>query len=129
MKPHKIKDVMNYDPTLTYNLNIAKQKVRLTFAVWEYRADFEVYVSSNTLGLDVIKTALEDVYEEMLPVEELFGESYRRFSLSDKEGNTILVEEENSGGFPYFEPLDFLGNMLIKAEILSIEPDKSMEEL
>nr|MCD4237043.1 DUF5406 domain-containing protein [Escherichia coli] len=51
--------IMNYDPNLTSCGRMAKQTVRLTFGLWEYRETFEVTVGGNLTGLDVISCAIE----------------------------------------------------------------------
>ncbi len=62
--------IMNYDPNLTSCGRMAKQTVRLTFGLWEYRETFEVTVGGNLTGLDVINCAIESLYAT-LPYEEV----------------------------------------------------------
>ncbi len=65
---------MNYDHNLVFCGRMAKQTVRLTFGIWDYRYETETVVGGNCLGLDVIDTAVEGVYDR-LP-EERHGLKY-----------------------------------------------------
>lgn len=55
-------NVMNYDPNMTLCGRLAKQTVRLTLGLWEYRQTFEITVGGNLMGLDVITCAIESLY-------------------------------------------------------------------
>ncbi|EFJ2828368.1 DUF5406 family protein [Escherichia coli O21:H21] len=108
--------IMNYDPNMTLCGRIAKQTVRLTLGQWEYRETFEVAVVGNLTGLDVIRSAIENLYEG-LPYEEIHNaktgstEVYATVRIGDLE----CTDEELLGEY-------WLESMLIAAEIISIEP-------
>ncbi|EHP6162777.1 DUF5406 family protein [Escherichia coli] len=107
---------MNYDPNLTSCGRMAKQTVRLTFGLWEYRETFEVTVGGNLTGLDVIEVAIESVYES-LPYEEVWDE---------RTGGMNIIATINIGGVKCKDENLigelWLAGMLISAEIISIEP-------
>ncbi|MFL9144782.1 DUF5406 family protein [Escherichia coli] len=108
--------IMNYDPNLTSCGRMAKQTVRLTFGLWEYRETFEVTVGGNLTGLDVISCAIESLYAT-LPYEEVedkrTGETDIMATINI--GELICQDEDLSGEL-------WLAGMLISAEIISIEP-------
>lgn len=113
---HSSSEVMNYDPNLTSCGRMAKQTVRLTFGLWEYRETFEVTVGGNLTGLDVIEVAIESVYES-LPYEEVWDE---------RTGGMNIIATINIGGVKCKDENLigelWLAGMLISAEIISIEP-------
>lgn len=108
--------IMNYDPNLTLCGRMAKQTVRLTFGLWEYRETFEVTVGGNLTGLDVISCAIESLYAT-LPYEEVrdkrTGETDIMATINI--GELTCQDEDLSGEL-------WLAAMLISAEIISIEP-------
>ncbi|OSK92289.1 hypothetical protein ECXG_00799 [Escherichia coli TA447] len=104
--------IMNYDPNLTSCGRMAKQTVRLTFGLWEYRETFEVTVGGNLTGLDVISSAIESLYAT-LPYEEV--EDERDIIATINIGGLECKDENLSGEL-------WLAGMLISAEIISIEP-------
>lgn len=102
---------MNYDQNLVFCGGMVKQTVRLTFGMWEYRAEKEAVVGGNCLGLEVIETAVESVYEN-LP-EDRHGA--KELVMKNDEGTSLqCCDEEEAGEY-------WLKNMLVKAEIVSIE--------
>ncbi|MCT8354196.1 DUF5406 domain-containing protein [Photorhabdus kayaii] len=109
--------VMNYDPNLTLCMRSAKHVVRLTFALWEYRQVVDVIVTANIRGLDVISQAVESLYNS-LPTTPFFNDDTEE----DDEmavfhvGVLECVDEGQEG-------VDWLNEMLIKAEIISIAPE------
>lgn len=105
-------EVMNYYPNLTLCGRMAKQTVRLTFGLWEYRETFEVTVGGNLTGLDVISCAIESLYET-LPYEEVEDE---RDIIATINIGGVKCKDENLIGELW------LAGMLISAEIISIEP-------
>ncbi|EER0905635.1 DUF5406 domain-containing protein [Escherichia coli] len=107
---------MNYDPNLTSCGRMAKQTVRLTFGLWEYRETFEVTVGGNLTGLDVINCAIESLYAT-LPYEEVLDERTGKTDImaTINIGELICQDEDLSGEL-------WLAGMLISAEIISIEP-------
>ncbi|QTA23913.1 hypothetical protein FYK18_10085 [Escherichia albertii] len=107
---------MNYDPNLTLCGRMAKQTIRLTFGLWEYRETFEVTVGGNLTGLDVISCAIESLYET-LPYEEVRNECTGGTDImaTINIGELTCQDEDLSGEL-------WLAGMLISAEIISIEP-------
>ena len=109
---------MNYDPNLTNSGRMAMQTVRLTFGLWEYRREMEVQVGGNCTGLTVIESAVEQAYEklERLGVY-LSDETYAVIYMDSADGTESMecADEDDEGE-------DWLKDMLIKAEIVSIEP-------
>ncbi|ENH5344435.1 DUF5406 family protein [Escherichia coli] len=107
---------MNYDPNMTLCGRMAKQTVRLTFGLWEYRETFEVTVGGNLTGLDVINCAIESLYVT-LPYEEVLDERTGETDImaTINIGELICQDEDLSGEL-------WLAGMLISAEIISIEP-------
>lgn len=105
--------VMNYDPNLCNSGNMAKQRVRLTFGLWEYRKVIEIEQGGNCKGLTVIEAAVENVYAE------LEGGDTPRIELVSADGSTLECEDDEDRGE------DWLQDMLIAAEIVSIQPDEA----
>ncbi|EFJ8857328.1 DUF5406 family protein [Escherichia coli] len=112
---------MNYDPNLTSCGRMAKQTVRLTFGLWEYRETFEVTVGGNLTGLDVISCAIESLYAT-LPYEETLNERTEETDImaTINIGGLTCQDEDLSGEL-------WLAGMLIAAEIISIEPSTDMQ--
>ncbi len=109
-------NVMNYDPNMTNSGRMAKQTVRLTFGMWEYRKTVETEVGGNCTGLTVIDCAVSNVYEE-LP-ENRYGATYLVMkSLADPEDTLQCEDDEDQGGY-------WLKDMLVGAEIIAIRPDE-----
>lgn len=102
---------MNYDPNMTLCGRMAKQTVNLTFQMWEYTAERTVVVGGNCTGVAVIDCAVEIVYEGL---EDDRGYAY--IDMKDRDGNELQSTDEGQGE-------DWLKDMLVKAEILSIEAD------
>lgn len=110
---------MDYDPNLTNSGRMAKQTVRLTFGLWEYRKSFEVEVGGNCTGLTVIDAAVGKVLEE-LPTA----------AWGDDEVSVIVLDKTVDGELDQLEVEDeelkyddWLKDMLIAAEIVAIRPD------
>lgn len=110
---------MNYDPNLVYCGRRAMQRVRLTFGMWEYRKTMEVEVGGNCLGHTVIDAAVGIAYED-LEQRGIYGteKTYAVLLLQKPEApdDTMECDEEDMKGECW------LGDMLIAAEIISIEP-------
>lgn len=106
--------MMNYDPNLVLCGRMANQTVRLTFGLWGYRAEKETVVGGNGLGLEVIETAVEAVYDS-LP-EDVSGS--KEIVLKNDAGKELQeCDGEDVGS-------DWMKDMLVKAEIVAIEEDK-----
>lgn len=112
-------EIMNYDPNLTNSGNMAFQAVRLTFAMWDYRAVMEVTVGGNCRGLTVIDCAVENAYEK-LEQRGIYcsADTYAVINMT-KIGNPEEIlecgDDENHGE-------DWLKDMLVSAEIIAIVP-------
>lgn len=105
--------VMDYDPNMTTSGRKAKQVVRMTFAMWEYRATFEKTVGGNSTGLNVIDCAICQVSEETYDEDANYGSITM---LNDSGKELICVDDEDRGE-------EWLKDMLISAEIVSITPN------
>lgn len=106
---------MDYDPNLTCSGRMAKQTVRLTFGMWEYRKTMETEVGGNCTGLTVIDCAVGNVYDN-LP-ENYYGAASMEMYAMDESGDILLCEDDEERGD------DWLKDMLIAAEITAIRPD------
>ena len=104
---------MNYDPNLVNCGRMASQTVRLTFGMWDYRVEKEAVVGGNCMGLNVIETAVESVYER-LP-EKRYGKT---IILKNDAGKELMCCDDED------EESDWLKGMLVKAEIVGIERGK-----
>lgn len=110
---------MNYDPNLTCSGNMATQQVRLTFALWTYRAVIEVSVGGNCTGLEVIDCAVGNAYNT-LPQVGIYGsdETYAVINMADPidpDSQLQCCDDDERGE-------SWLRDMLIGAEITSITP-------
>lgn len=105
---------MNYDQNLVLCGRMARQTVRLTFGMWEYRKEEEVVVEGNCLGLEVIDSAVEAVYER-LP-EDRHG--MKSLDMTAPCEDVLQCDDEE------MQEEYWLKNMLVKAEIVSIEEAK-----
>lgn len=114
---------MDYDPNLTNSGRMAMQTVRLTFGIWEYRKEVEVTVGGNCTGLTVIDSAVESAYNK-LDRRGIFGcnDTYAVIYLDSEDGTEQMECADDED-----ECEDWLKDMLIKAEIVSITPDKRQE--
>lgn len=113
---------MDYDPNLTNSGRMAKQTVRLTFGLWKYRKEMEVQVGGNCTGLRVIDSAVEQAYENLDRLGVYMSDdTYAVIYMNSTDGTESMecADEED-------EREDFLKNMLIKAEIVDIQPDDSI---
>lgn len=106
---------MNYDPNLTNSGNMADQVVQLTFARWDYRLVVEVTVGGNCTGLSVIRAAVSNFFDT-LPFKTYGTHEISSVVLTKPNGDALEDEDEDEDGD------DWLGEMLIKAEIVSIAP-------
>lgn len=107
-------EIMNYDHNLVFCGRFVNQTVKLTFGLWEYRAEIETVIGGNCLGLEVIDTAVEDVYDK-LPTER---HGLKQLIMTDNNGGTLDCVDNEGNEY------DWLKNMLVKAEITKIEEDK-----
>lgn len=100
---------MNYDPNLNSGGRTTNQKVRLIFGQWEYRFTTEVDVLGNCSGKSAIDSALTNFYDSL---EGDFPE----IILKKQNGDELIECDDEQRGEAWLE------NMLISAEIISIEP-------
>ena len=107
----KMNPTSNYDPNITRRMN--KQTVKLTLAMWEYRAERTVTVNSNCSGLEVVKAAVRVLYESLAPDPE----DCPMIPL-EAHGDTLTCKDDEERGE------DWLEEMVIAAEILSLEESK-----
>lgn len=106
-------DVANFDPNLNYCGKRSQKTIRLTFGLWRYRAAFEVAVGGNISGFDNIGCAIGALYDEM------FGDNPDKpLVLTDSDGNTLEATDDDA------EEDDWLKEMLVAAEIVSIQPQE-----
>lgn len=108
---------MNYDPNLTNSGRMATQCVKLIFAEWDYRAEVTVKVGGNCRGLSVIKAAVSNAFDA-LKFDEYEGKEYSEITLKKPNGDELRVVDEELNGEGWLE------DMLIAAEIISIEPQE-----
>jgi hypothetical protein len=102
---------MNYDPNLTNSGRMAIQVVRLTFGMWESRKTVDTTVGGNCNGLQIIDNAVGRIYDEL---PDRFDCPY--IILDSPNGDTLECSDDEEKGE------DWLKDMLIAAEIISIEP-------
>lgn len=109
--------VMNYDPNYTLCGRMADQTVRLTFGQWEYRTTMDVVVGGNCNGLSVIECAVGLAYEQLGTVPFFNDDTGKDDEMAViNVGDLQCVDEGLEGE-------DWLKEMLIGAEIISIEPE------
>lgn len=105
--------MMNYDPNMTNSGRMAKQTVKLTFQLWEYKTEIEEVVGGNCTGLTVIEAAITNAYDRLAP-----DRGVPIIMLTNSNGDQLECGDEEDKGE------DWLGDMLVKAEITAIEADK-----
>lgn len=116
---------MNYDPNMTLCGRMAKQKVRLTFGTWDYRAVMEVEVGGNCTGLDVIETAVGVAFDQ-LEQRPIYGskETYAVINMPKiGDPEEVMECDEEMDYRDRLRGEDWLKDMLISAEIFDIQPD------
>ena len=113
---------MNYDPNLTNSGRTAKQTVKLTFGMWEYRAERTVEVGGNCTGLTVIESAIGNLYEDLPNLSDGMGSMVPGIVMADPndaDKELCCTDDEDQGD-------DWLKDMLIGAEIIDIRPDRDL---
>lgn len=103
---------MNYDPNLTQSGHMARQTVRLTFRQWLYEAKTIEVVIGNVSGFLAIESAIANLHDRLTREQRT-----ARMQLRDPKGSTLLCEDDEGHGE------EWLKRMLVKAEILTLEPD------
>jgi len=105
-----------YDQSLCFDGKVAIQEVKLTFGLWEYRKEVVTTVGGNCLGLNVIRAAVENVYDNLkIRTQGKYG-IMEGIILEDSNGNSLETFDVEQEGCQWLE------NMLISAEIISINP-------
>jgi hypothetical protein len=103
--------MLNYDP----NIRRATQKVKLTFAQWEYRWEAIGEVGGNCKGLDIFDSAVNGVNDDLWAAVE--DGDHPCIEMKNDTGESLFVEPYDDYGD------DWLKQMLISAEIISIEKE------
>lgn len=98
--------ILDYNPTIKWS----KQKVRVTFGIWKYRATKEGEVNGNCRGLSVIESAIEDIFEELETEDE-----HAVIELTDPKGNVLVDRDDYGDGSAW------LTDLVVSAEIIAIE--------
>ena len=65
-KPCPAEEIIDFDPNMVLCGRMVIQTVMLEFGTRTYRKTFEVQVGGNCTGFDVIESAIEQVYEDLL---------------------------------------------------------------
>ena len=104
----------NYDPNARHEFPL--HVVKLTFQQWAYKTTMTVRVGGNCMGHSVIETALSSVYGKL--EENEYGEKY---VVLKKPKADLMCADEDGG------EEEWLGNMLVKSEILALEKDLSRQ--
>lgn len=104
---------MNYDPNLFCSGNRAKQEIRVTFALWDYRNTMTIPFYSNIKGLDAIRYAVSQVYDDLPGVGP---HELPRIVLTNEAGDQLICDDDEDQGE------DWLFDMVVQAEIVSVEP-------
>lgn len=94
---------------------MADKTVKLVFGQWEYRKEMIVTVKGNTRGISVLSAAIAFAYED-LPTDEGDNSDVSYIEMTMSNGDTLRADDEEDG----FQ--DWLGEMLVSAEIVDIKP-------
>jgi len=108
---------MDYNPNLTHSGPPARQTVRLTFQQWRYEAKTIEVVIGNVSGFLTFESAIANLHERLTREQRT-----ARMQLRDPNGATLLCEDDEGLGE------EWLQRMLVKAEILTLEPDALLPE-
>lgn len=108
--------IMNYDPNLTSCMRQAEHVVKITLSQWHYIQSYNVTVTTNMRGLDVIRYAIDVLYDS-LPSEAVYDtDTGRHIHVAEVDiGELLCTDEAWEGPF-------WLQEMVIGAEIISIKP-------
>lgn len=110
-------ELMNYDHNMVSSGRLAKQTVRLTFGMWQYRKDIEVVVGGNCKGFSVIDSAIDTA------LEGLYGDNdYASIVLEHPTEGSLECEDEEG------RHDEWLKDLLIGAQIVAIEADGSLAD-
>ena len=109
---------MSTSERLDYDTNIRRsvQKVKLTLADGEYRAEEFQEIHTNYFGFDILSSAVDSLIDEMEQKED----NECCFTLTDGKGNTLRLD-------PTCDDIrEWVLGVVIAAEIVSIVEDKEM---
>ncbi|WP_313572016.1 DUF5406 family protein [Pantoea piersonii] len=106
---------MNYDPNLVCSGKFADHKIKLTFGQWDFRAEVIAEVGGNCMGLTVIESAVSEAYDKL---PKMHSYEMKFITMKNDVGDVLQCEDDCDEGD------DWLGKMLIAAEIISIEPEE-----
>ena len=110
-------NLINFDPNYVANFNRAKQKIKLVFGVWNYRAEFIIDVEINSYGMNSFSFAIKKVYDSIFDEKKGFA----FLNLTNIDAITIQdCDAEN-------DEEEWLKSILISAEIISYEEGKLWE--
>ena len=84
----------------------------LTLGRWEYSRKVEVEVYGNSSGVTTLKWAVGNLFDKIYKEHGTTS-----IILEDSDGNTLKCSDDED------EQEDWLGNMVIAAEIISIVPN------
>ena len=103
-KPCPAEVVIDFDPNMVLCGRMVTQTVWLVFGTRTYRKTFEVEISGNCTGLDVIEAAIDQVFEDIL----------------DIDNEHVWLEFENDEGSLWVDLIDSdeLKKYLISASII-----------
>lgn len=115
-KATTVLSIMNYDPNLTTCMKQAEHVVKITLSQWHYTQAYHVTVTTNMRGLDVIRYAVDVLYDS-LPSETVYDTDRGRYIhiTSVDIGELLCTDEAQEGR-------EWLREMVIGAEIVSIKP-------
>ena len=102
----------NYDPDIRF----ATQEVAITFQSWDYKTTKVAHIGGNCKGLDVIETAVDNIYSKLADKQDT---DYPSIELTNGSGEVLSCE--NDGGM---DGIDFLKEMVVNAKIVSIKEDQ-----
>lgn len=95
------------------NIRWGKKTIRMTFMQWGFKATHEEQVGGNCSAMANLDSALTSVYDK-LPIDR-YGIPY--IILEDSNGDTLQDGDDDGRNE------DWLMNMLVSAEVVSIEPE------
>lgn len=100
--------ITTYDPAI----DPAQITYRLVFMQWGYRAEHTATVRGHVMGMNSLQAALSQ-FHDRLSVDDLIPAN---MVLTDAAGDTLLVDDDEQ------REEDWLAEMLVAAEIISVEP-------
>lgn len=114
-------DIISFDPNHVLCGRIARQRYRLTFGEWEYRAVEEVEIRTNIKGLEALQWAVEKLLDRL--EEGLGDDEPARLVMTAPNGDTLICEDDE------MERMDWLQKMLMSADLIAFEPSGHVIDL